>query len=153
MEYRIEQSADDITVFKNDQQFLLVKRKTGWTGKLYSCFYLNEELILKVTQGGLLRKTYDIEYQHLPQPLDAVTTEWLRSIGYYADKRIHIKTFLFKNPLYLLYENGQQVGGVTREFFSIDKNPVVFIMFFETESEANFNLLLLFLICLDPFMA
>ena len=55
---------------------------------------------------------------------------------------------MFKKLLCLLCENGQQVGSVTRKFLSIDKNPVVFNMSFQMEREANFNLLLLFLICL-----
>jgi hypothetical protein len=152
MKYRIEQYTDDIFVYSDNLEFLVVNREINYLGKVGSKFYKNKELILETTYDiFLFRKFISIVCQNLSMPffLKKSKGEYL---GVLNERKLQVARRYFRNPVYFLYDGDNRVGEISTKLTGIVETPKVYNLEFYSDRESNFYLLLLFLIGLSPTM-
>lgn len=152
LHYIVKQYTDDIYVYTDTTEYLTIKRSFNLMGKLTSVFSYEGRKILETGYDiFLFRKYFSILYQELPAYVELEKTK-----GNYLlianGKSFGVRRKYFKNPLYQLYSNGELKGVVNTKVNGLTETPILYNVLFDTETEDNFYLLLLFLINLPPTM-
>jgi hypothetical protein len=151
-EYTVEQFTDDIVVWSNGSEFLKVKRKFDWKGKLASSFIKDGIVILETTYDiFLFRKYLSIKRQNLPVSLSLFKKRGAFYLSFDNNKFKSVRHYL-NNPIYTLHNNHNRIGEVTTVLTGLMKTPVVWNVSFEQQQYLNFYALLRFLIELPPTM-
>lgn len=150
--YIIEQFTDDIYVYRESKQYLVVKRRINLMGQVVSTFFQNSNKILETKYDVFLfRKYISIEYQELPYSI-ALTKSNSKYMLTVENNFLTIKRKYFKNPLFELYLNDRICGIVSTALTGIASTPTVYNVSFYHDSSDTFYSLLLFLMNLPPTM-
>jgi hypothetical protein len=150
--YKVEQFTDDIVVWNSEKEFIKIKRKFDWKGKLTSSFIKDGICILETTYDiFLFRKFLSIKEQHLPVILFLSKEHGVFYLSYNGS-RIKLVRHYLKNPIYTLYNNDYKIGEVNTELTGFTKTPIIWNVLFERQDDLNFYALLRFLMELPPTM-
>ncbi|SHL81322.1 hypothetical protein SAMN05444266_10577 [Chitinophaga jiangningensis] len=143
--YRIERYGDDLVVWSNNKQVIKVIRRHNWLGKLKSRFFIDGTCVLTTTYDqAWFRKYLTIKEQHLPVPVSLIKMEdnYLLNIG---QNLISFENRIPGNPLFVLTNNGSDIGEVNVVSRGFIKNPVIYQLEFKEECDVNYYAMLFLL--------
>ena len=147
MKYLLIASSKLITVYQDDIVFLIAKRKPKWFGRRNTRIFKNEEILLEsdCTKFAFW-DLVTIKWQQLTQNLEVnkIRGEVVLRVG---ENVLSMKKKFIGNPQFTLFKNGNKVGEVYAELFSINAYEYPFdIVFSNTDEEEQLFLLIYFII-------
>jgi hypothetical protein len=152
MVYRLEVYVDDLAVFKNDIEFIKVRRQTNWLGNYVNEFSKDGISMLKVVKKGFF-ETNSIDIVH--QELDKQVRFERQKEGFFVLK-FDNSTLSVTNPTHNkkqtishLLKDGIIYGEVTTERKWIKLNPIVYDIQFQNDDPFNEYFIFLFAITLE----
>lgn len=105
------QAPHDVTIIKDDEVFLIIKRKFAFGIKC--SFFRDDQLIFESFIFPFLLPFLKIRYQNLAKEVLLRRKKGLFYSAFHDDVEFSIKLKLFRNPDYLFFKNGIKHGYLT----------------------------------------